>query len=73
MYNCYMSDIAVIMGLNGQLALGFISLNDSLFDIISVCSSAEWLGPCGSAIAMLFPEELTASILQLMWRTEKLQ
>ncbi len=36
LYNCYMLDIAVIMALNGQLALDFISLNDALFDIISV-------------------------------------
>lgn len=36
LYNCYMVDTAVIMTLNGRLALDFISLNDALFDTISV-------------------------------------
>lgn len=36
LYNCYTVDIAVIRALNGQLALDFISLNNALFDIISV-------------------------------------
>lgn len=52
LYNCYLSDIAVITALNRQLALDFISLNNALFDIISVCSNTEWHSPCGSAIAM---------------------
>lgn len=54
-YNCHVWDTAAIMALNGQLALDFISLNDSLFDIISVCSSTEWHRPCGTAIAMAVP------------------
>lgn len=39
------------MALSGQLALDFISLNDALFDVISLCSYIEWLRPCGSALA----------------------
>lgn len=67
LYNCYMLDITV--ALIGQLALYFISLNNALFDIISVCSNTEWL----SYTVWLFPDQLTASILQLTWRTDRLQ
>lgn len=52
LYNCYISDIAVIWALNGQLALALISLNNALFDIISVFPNTEWHRPCRSAIAM---------------------
>lgn len=40
-----MSDIAVMMALNDQLAPDFISFNDATFDIISVCrvTQALWL------------------------------
>lgn len=48
----YMLDIVVIRALSGQLALEFITLNDALVDIITICSYIEWLGACGSALAM---------------------
>lgn len=48
----YMLNIAVIRALSGQLALDFITLSDALFDIITICSYIEWLGACGSALAI---------------------
>lgn len=45
--------MALIMALSGQLASDFTPLNDSLFDIMSVCSYTQWLRPCGSALAMV--------------------
>lgn len=47
-----MLDIVVIRALSGQLALEFITLNDALVDIITICRYTEWLGACGSALAM---------------------